>query len=50
MSAVIFWGCVLLIVYTYAGYPLLLAVAARIVRGLHRKKWSPAAVPTVTVL
>jgi cellulose synthase/poly-beta-1,6-N-acetylglucosamine synthase-like glycosyltransferase len=50
MSAVIFWGCVLLIVYTYAGYPLLLAAAARIVRGLHKKKWSPAAVPTVTVL
>ncbi len=50
MSAIIFWVCVLLIFYTYLGYPLLLAAAARIVRRLHKKQWSPSAVPTVTIL
>ncbi len=43
----IFWVCVAFIGYAYAGYPLLLAVAARLTP---RPAAGPAAEPTVTLL
>lgn len=44
---IIFWVCVAFIGYAYAGYPLLLAVAARLTP---RPAAGPAAEPTVTLL
>ncbi len=47
--ALFFWLCVFSIVYTYAGYPLLLAVLARL---KHKKLLAPPAdyAPTITLL
>ena len=46
-AEVVFWTCALLLAYTYAGYPLLLAVASRLrSRPVRRADW----IPTVSVI
>ncbi len=47
MSGVIFWLCVLFVLYVYAGYPLLLFVLARFRRAVPSY---PASTPAVTLL
>ncbi len=47
MSGVIFWLCVLFVLYVYAGYPLLLFVLARLRRAVPSY---PASTPAVTLL
>src|SRR5437870_111415 len=46
-AEVVFWTCALLLGYTYAGYPLLLAVASQLrSRPVRRADW----IPTVSVI
>jgi poly-beta-1,6-N-acetyl-D-glucosamine synthase len=49
VAAVVFWLCVLLVVYVYAGYPLLLALFARL-RPQPRDFEKPPVFPSLTVL
>ena len=52
MSALFFWLSALLILYTYAGYPILLVLLARIFprRPIPKEETPPAPFPTVTLL
>ena len=47
MMAILFWASLLLLAYTYAGYPLLVAAWARL---RPRPAHSPTATPTLTVV
>lgn len=47
MAGIVFWLCVFFAFYVYAGYPLLVAVLARLRR---KPSWPPQVPPSVTLL